>query len=637
MLRVRIIAWSFLIGLAGLQAWAGRFALSPDGVAYLDLADSFRKEFVWHLANAYWSPAYPAVIAALRTVFWPTRYWETPLLHLANFLLFLVCLGAFEYFLVGLARAGRSWARDTLATARGRAMAYAFFGLLTLVMTPLTLTTPDMLVSAIVYVVLGALLRLHSTGGRWGAAAVLGLALAAGAVAKSFMIPWAVVVLLVAWRVAASRGVARVVVLSTVLWATAAGLWTVTVSRHADRVTFGDTGALTYAWYVNGELSPSAGEMPPAARDPSIERIIPGAGVFRAAVGTIPLWYDPARWYAGVKPHFDARQQWMALRYRTAELAVAIGPLLFLLSMLLATSDRVALRSVLARTWPVVLPALVAIGAYAMIFVATRYVVAFIVAATMIVWVSTEWSSRITPRAVTFALGIPFLLMVSVPSSRLIVMTETAIVLMVLAAFVARGFSGGWRMVFVLFAGWATYLILHEQPFDLVVLAFLAVGLTASVVVSRADRFGYGPVFAATMRRWLPLLTAVVLAFVGARKYVSSLAPIYDPPEGDPNQTWVVAQRLKAQGVEPLTRTLVVGSPFEAYWARTILAQVVGVVPPSRVAAFWALSEPARDSVIKIMSDAAGIRAVVVTMVPDSLARDPAWRALYPNGVRMLR
>jgi hypothetical protein len=55
------------------------------------------------------------------------------------------------------------------------------------------------------------------------------------------------------------------------------------------------------------------------------------------------------------------------------------------------------------------------------------------------------------------------------------------------------------------------------------------------------------------------------------------------------------------------------------------------------VSAFWALSEARRDSVIKLMTDAVSISAVVVTMVPDSLARDPAWRARYPNGVRMLR
>jgi hypothetical protein len=566
---VRVIAWSFLMVLAALQAWAGRFALSPDGVSYLDIADSFRTGgWISYVANAYWSPAYPAVVAALRKAIWPGMYWEPAMLHLANFLFFLVCLGAFEYFVVALARAAKAWGHDALSTGRGRAVAYAFFGLLTLVMTPLTLTTPDMLVSALAYFIFGALIRLHSSDGRWGPAVVLGLSLAAGAVAKSFMIPWAVVVLLVAWRVAASRGRARVVILSAVCWAIAAGLWTGAVSFRAKRFTFGDTGALTYAWYVNGELSPSEGEMPPAARDAAVERIIPGAGVFREAVGRIPLWYDPARWYAGVKPRFDARQQWTALRYRTAELAVALGPLLFLLSMLLATSDRGALRTSFARTWPVVVPALVAIGAYAMIFVATRYVVAFVVATTLVVWASTAWSSRLTPRAVAFGLGIPFVLMLSVPSARLIVMTETAIIAMVLAAYMARGFSGAWRVILVIFAGWATYLVLHEQSFDIVIPAFLVVALTTSVIASRADRFGTGPVFASTMRRWLPLLTAVVLAFVGARKYMSSLAPIYDPPEGDPNRTWAVAQRLRESGITPGTRMLVVGSPFEAYWAR---------------------------------------------------------------------
>jgi hypothetical protein len=52
--------------------------------------------------NAYWSPLYSWLIAIALQLGKPTLRWEYPLLHLLNFLIFIVALAGFEFFWSGL-------------------------------------------------------------------------------------------------------------------------------------------------------------------------------------------------------------------------------------------------------------------------------------------------------------------------------------------------------------------------------------------------------------------------------------------------------------------------------------------------------------------------------------------------------
>ena len=98
----------------------------------------------------------------------------------------------------------------------GRVGAYVLFGALTLAMSPPSLTTPDLLVNAACFAAFASILRLERRGS-WGNACLLGASLGLGVLAKSFMLPFSVLVLgLLAIRLRA-RG-ARPLTIATVAW-----------------------------------------------------------------------------------------------------------------------------------------------------------------------------------------------------------------------------------------------------------------------------------------------------------------------------------------------------------------------------------------------------------------------------------
>ena len=95
---VRLASWFIAIAIGAAEAWVTRFTMYPDGVSYLDLGDAIWRGD-WHNAvNAYWSPLYPAITGMFLKVFKPPIEHEYPLVHLINFLIYLVALASFEYF-----------------------------------------------------------------------------------------------------------------------------------------------------------------------------------------------------------------------------------------------------------------------------------------------------------------------------------------------------------------------------------------------------------------------------------------------------------------------------------------------------------------------------------------------------------
>src|SRR5207249_4208180 len=127
------------------------------------------------IVNAYWSPLYPALLGVLRRVVRSGPYWEFALVHLLNLLLFAASIAAFEYFLDALTVAAARWGRHELETIPGRITAYTIFGILSLMMTPLSLPTPDLLVTTASFLVFGSLLHLRNEPDRPRHAVMLGL------------------------------------------------------------------------------------------------------------------------------------------------------------------------------------------------------------------------------------------------------------------------------------------------------------------------------------------------------------------------------------------------------------------------------------------------------------------------------
>lgn len=590
---VRAGAWVVLIALAGAQAWFSRFYATPDGISYVDLSDAVLRADWSELLNAYWSPLYPALIGAFRFVLRPTPHGEFAVVHLLNLFLFAASLAGFEYFLSALRTLGRTqWNKPGLDTAAGQAGAYTVFGLFSLVMTPLVLPTPDLLVSAACLFVFGALLRLRYDMDARRAGMVLGVALAVGSLAKSFVIPWAAICLVTAFVAVRGRSM-RPGAVAVAVWLLAVIPWTAGLSAKYGHLTFGDTGRLTYAWFVNRAESPSAKRMPSAAATPATDSVLRGIAVTPDAPGTNPIWYDPARWWGDLEPRFEARRQAEVLGILVAEYIASLAPVFLVLVFWLVAGGRAVIREWWSRTWPVAVPVFGAIAAYSMVLVTSRYVAPFYVALALIVLCGARWPDRIPPERMLMAIGLPLIFMIATPEPQRAVAMVNAAASSVLFAWLARHRAPSVQIVTAVLGGVVVYVL---QPFsDLRYVALMSVVLilcfwAMSRATDRRDEWGF---VSPLLRRALVAGQAALVLFVGALKYADGFARGRQDPR-QPGGTQFAAEQAAASGIGPGSRIALVGSPFEAYWARVAGAKIVAVVSIPQQADFNLMSADAR-------------------------------------------
>src|SRR5215467_5394100 len=100
--RTRIIAWVVILAIAAYQSYAQRFVIGPDGISYLDLSDAVTTGDWGRLLNLYWSPLYPLLVGIARVIARATPASEIPVMHAANFVMFVAMFSAFEYMLMSI-------------------------------------------------------------------------------------------------------------------------------------------------------------------------------------------------------------------------------------------------------------------------------------------------------------------------------------------------------------------------------------------------------------------------------------------------------------------------------------------------------------------------------------------------------
>lgn len=402
---MRGVFWLVGLALAVLQAWVSRHWMNPDGVAYLDLADAWRRGDWASALSTYWSPFYSWLLALALGAAAPSTYWEFPLVHLVNLGIFVAAFGAFEFLLdavIGTARAGGPGpaAATALPESILRVWGYTIFLATSLDFISVGLATPDLAVAACVYLAAGIVVRIsRRPDERWSSAA-LGVVLGIGYLVKAVMLPVAVVFVALAAAVAGSprRAVGRAL-LTVLIAGILAAPYVTALSLARGRLALGDSGKLNYAWVVNRVPFPfdqpgvptvvvgPARPLPDGLRHPP-RRLLDRPLVYEFAEpvpGTNPLLYDPTYWYAGLETRFSWRNQLRAL-VETAKALVRVllripGLLAggFLLFYLRPGAPRVGQR----RGW-VLLPAAAAGGGvYALVWVEPRYLAPFVTLAVL--------------------------------------------------------------------------------------------------------------------------------------------------------------------------------------------------------------------------------------------------------------
>ena len=386
-LPLRIFCWLVALALGAAQAWTTRFTMNPDGVSYLDIGDAYWRGD-WHNAiNAYWSPLYSWILGFFLKVLKPSAYWEYPLAHLVNFLIYVAALGCFEFLLSTLIRECRqrvesSRERIGLSELSWRLVGYSIFLSTSLLMIGLRLVTPDMGVAAFVYLATALALKISNLPSRRMFAG-LGLVLGLAYLSKAVMLPLAFVFLAtILVMTGLSRGSLRNIGVATLIFLCVASPFGLALSYVHGRLTFGDVGPIAYEVYIDGvdRFAPNNPEVLHPVRK-IVDR--PSTTEFGSPIGgTYPLWYEPSYWHAGLKPHWYFKGQlqaiglalllyvWIPVTYQLNLTA----PLLMLL--LVATqpwecSKRAAGFSVLT------VPAVLALLLYAGVYAESRYLAPF--------------------------------------------------------------------------------------------------------------------------------------------------------------------------------------------------------------------------------------------------------------------
>ncbi len=379
-----------LLVLGALQGISHFSFLDPDGLSYLDISDAWLRHDWTHCINAYWSPLFPALIASLRTVLPQTSYFEFGIVHLAGYVSFVTSLICFRLLVHELESRQESWTPSPLPRWIFRGLAYVLFSWASLSLIRVYWPTPDMILSAIVYLSAWLCLKLERAVQPKRTAAVLGIVLGLGYWTKAAFLTSGLLFLLsfVAFKKDASRLRLAVVALST-FCLMAAPLIAV-LSAKTGHPTIGETGKLNYSWNVNentmflhwqGEV-PDSGTPVHATRkvlsDPPMYEY--GSPV----AGTYPPWYDPSYWYAGVRTYFNLNQQFAAVVRNVRRFGgtlwrypggVAVLLCLYVTIFLCGRYDSDRLRSLQFLFWP----ALATIGLYMLVAVRPRYIAPFLV------------------------------------------------------------------------------------------------------------------------------------------------------------------------------------------------------------------------------------------------------------------
>jgi hypothetical protein len=403
------------------------------------------------------------------------------------------------------------------------------------------------------------------------------------------------------------------------------------LTRSAGHPTFGETGRLTYAWYVNDQDAPSAGGVPPGTLRPNTEALLRGVGVPADTIGSDPMWFDPAKWNTTVSPHFALDDQLRMLRVFARFYVQNFVPLLFLFFVIIVAphgSRRVAWN----RGWVVYVPALAGLAAYAMVIVTTRYVMAFALAGTLTLLATLRPARRMRPMLLLAGLAIPVLTESIEPqTAQGLAIVASLIGGMVAGVLVPPRFRIGW----IVAIGFGLVLARVLLPPSIPGVLFLGAAMLTILLWQlsyRAVRRRQTVRFAATAQAALGLLLAMIL-LVRTGLRLGQDADAFERAASATwgNLQWNIARDLRAHGVAPGTSIALIGPHAESYWVRTARLHIVASVPRIRTDAFWELPRAEQDALLYEFAKA-GATVAIASLGPATGAPDSSWTPVRYHG-----
>jgi hypothetical protein len=253
-------------------------------------------------------------------IYRPSRYLEFPIAHLCNFALYLLALACFDFLLRYLVQYHRlaiweetSQANNDLPNYFWISIGYPLFVWSTLSLIPTTFVSPDLLVAALMYLAAGICIAMRTRRKPVLLPMTLGLVLGLAYLAKAAMFPIAILTMMAnCLGERKIRSPARSTAITAAMFVVVAGPWIVALSLVMHRPTFGESGRLNYAWYVNhssrnrhwqGQHPFSGSPIHPTRRVHESPEVYEFA---YPVTGTYPPWTDPTYWNEGMGTRFVA-------------------------------------------------------------------------------------------------------------------------------------------------------------------------------------------------------------------------------------------------------------------------------------------------------------------------------------------
>ena len=386
--RVHTLFRVLAIGLGVLHVYAAitSQSMNADGISYLDIGDAyFRADWV-NAINPVWSPLYSWILGFANFVLRPSIQWEFPVVHIVNFIIYLLALSSFEFLWRGVRTDETSNEYYAMPHPLWWTLGYLLFIWISLGLIEIWSVTPDMLMATFVFLAGGLIVRMRRGEVSSWSFLSLGLILGLGYLSKSFMFSTAIVFLALAWLVQQRSG--GKIVLAVGVFILISLPFIVLISEEKNKFTIGESGTVTYLRYVNGMPFPHwQGDLQRGITPKHPSRIVHQSPViyeFDGPIGgTYPISTDPSYWYEGVEPRFDIASllaRLLASGFVYAELFFhqqgILAACIFALYMM-RQEEKYTLQQTLKR-WALVIPALIAFGLYGTVLVEGRYVGAFI-------------------------------------------------------------------------------------------------------------------------------------------------------------------------------------------------------------------------------------------------------------------
>ena len=379
------------IVLGAAEAWTSRFAMSTDGVQYLDNATAYSSGDFHRALNSQWSPLYPWLIGAWFAAVHPSPYLEFPLVHLLNFLIYLLSLAGFLFFLKCVLERIPEEKRTPAIRVSVVLIACSSFLYCSLDFTNLAYVTPDLLVSLFAFLAAGLLLRIAAGTASASGYVALGAVLGLGYLAKTPFLVFGLLCLAIVAVLGSKRRAGHRARWCLVIAAFAAiavpYVWV--LSNAKGRLTAGDSGTSNIIWMVNhvpfynwqGGPSDNGAPIHPTRQlssNPAIFEFATPIG------GTYPPWYDPIYWSQGARVAFRPADFIRALRLQVQFYGYLVHhrqlPLVFALATLfLLSPEKRRTFAGIRKFWPVLLLGATPFAMYALVHAEARYLAAFFV------------------------------------------------------------------------------------------------------------------------------------------------------------------------------------------------------------------------------------------------------------------